>query len=286
MRLLEVRWPDGGLQYLEDVPANQRLTLKQDPSKYASQLALTQSPPRPWQRAKDQPDRSVPRISAEELEKLLAAMEARLQASLDDVALASAYRARCADYDQHDRAIQFFERLVAKDPANQRARLELACAYVDKIPTCGGMAAIVSKGTLARKSLDQLDAYLAKEPNSWLGLYTRGMNHLHWPRALLHSDDAARDLARCVELQERDAEPKPYYLRSYVALGDAYTKNKQYDQARAAWRRGLKFFPRAQELRDRLAIADNGQLLKYVEDQRSLERPIDTDLAFVLRGRP
>jgi hypothetical protein len=48
----------------------------------------------------------------------------------------------------------------------------------------------------------------------------------------------------------------------------------------------LKFFPRAQELRDRLAIADNGQLLKYVEDQRSLERPIDTDLAFVLRGRP
>jgi tetratricopeptide (TPR) repeat protein len=283
VRLLEVRWPDGGLQYLENIRADQLLTIRQDPSQYASQLALTAPPPKPWQRPKEQQEKVVHKLSPEELDKMLSEMEKRLRESLDSFQLASAYRARCADYDQHDRAIKFFESILAKDPNHQRARMELACAFVDKIPTCGGMAAIVSKGTLARKSLDQMDAYLAKETDSWLGLYTRGMNHLHWPRALLHSDDAAADLTRCAELQEKDPKPKPYYLRTYIALGDAYTKAKEYAEARAAWRRGQKYFPNAKELKDRLAIKEDGALLKYVEAQRSLEKPIDTDLSFMDR---
>jgi len=223
--------------------------------------------------------------STEELEKLLGEMETSLRASLASHKLASAYRSRCAAYDQHDRAIKFFQDILAKDPGNQRARLELSCAFVDKIPTCGGMAAIVSKGTLARKSLDQLDAYLTKEPDSWIGHYTRGMNHLHWPRALMHSADAAKDFTTCVELQTKAARgvARPEYLRSHVCLGDAYAKNRQMDKGRAAWQAGLKIFPDSKELKDRLAIKDDTQLLKFVESQRSLERPIDTDLSFMDR---
>ena len=48
----------------------------------------------------------------------------------------------------------------------------------------------------------------ASSPDMWLAYYCRGMNHLHWPRALLHSDDAARDwmeaLYRARWLEERD----------------------------------------------------------------------------------
>jgi hypothetical protein len=36
-------------------------------------------------------------------------------------------------------------------------------------------------------------------------------------------------------------------------------------------------------LKDRLAIKDDTQLLKFIETQRSLERPIDTDLSFMDR---
>src|ERR1019366_5127505 len=287
VKLLEVRWPDGGMQYLENVAADRLLTVRQDPALYASKLVLTQSPPKPWMRPKTQPEEIVPKLNAAELDKLLSEMETRLSQSLSGYRLASDYRARCATYEQQDRAIKFFQKILVAQPASQRARLELGCAFVDKIPTCGGMAAIVSKGTLARKSLDQFDAYLVAEPDSWIGHYTRGINHLHWPRALRHSADAVQDLSRCVELQQRTGKSdlKPYYLLPYVALGDAYTKDRQMAKARQTWRQGLKLFPEAKRLKDRLAINDDTQLLKYVEGQCSLDRPIDTDLSFMDRER-
>jgi hypothetical protein len=59
--------------------------------------------------------------------------------------------------------------------------------------------------------------------------------------------------------------------------------DRQIDKARAAWQAGLKAFPDSKELKDRLAIKDDTQLLKFIETQRSLEHPIDTDLSFMDR---
>jgi len=285
IKLLEVRWPDGGLEYLENIPCDQLLTIRQNPENYSSKIEIFQGPPKPWRRQKDQPLRVVPEISKEDLDKLLTLDEERLRKSLNAYAPASSYRARCVLYDQHDRSINFFKKLVGEQPQNAIARIQLACAYVDKIPTCGGIAAIVSKGTLARKSLDELDEVLKTQPDSWVARYTRGLNHLHWPRALRHSDDAAEDLKLCLEIQKRAGQPsaKPYYVRTYLALGDACAKAKKYEQARSAWRDGLKAFPKSQELRHRLGIQDNSKLFDYVEAQCSLEKPIDTDLSFLDR---
>jgi hypothetical protein len=162
-------------------------------------------------------------------------------------------------------------------------RLELACAYVDKIPTCGGMAAIVCKGSQARKSLDQLDAIVRARANSWVAHYTRGMNHLHWPRSLRHSDDAAGDFRWCVMFQEKSDPPnaESYHERTYVAWGDALTKAGKPDAARQAWKNGLNAFPKSIVLRNRLSIKEDNELLKFVERERSLEQPIDTDLSFL-----
>jgi len=122
VKLLEVRWPDGGLQYLENVPADQTLTIRQDPAQYASQLALQPSTAKSWQKPKTPAERTVPKLSAEDLEKLLSELETSLRKSLDGFKFASSYRSRCAAYDQHDRAIKFFqeikelkERLAIKD---------------------------------------------------------------------------------------------------------------------------------------------------------------------------
>ncbi len=225
-------------------------------------------------------------LRADDLNCLLSDLEAKLRGSLDSFNLASTYRARCADHDQHDRAIKFFSELVATQTNKLRAQIELGCAYVDKIPTCGGVAAVVSKGNLARKALDQMDAVIKQQPDLWVARYTRGLNHLYWPRALRHSDDAVADLTRCVELQEHASagNPKSYYLRSYLALGDACTKNGKADQARLAWRQGLKLFPNAAELKTRLALENDDALLKFVENQRTLDQPIDTDLTFLDRA--
>lgn len=283
VQLLEVRWPDGGLQYYENVKPDRILTIRRDPNRYASQLAPALPLPKPWKRPSDQSQFAVPKIDPAVLDKQLSELEAKMKKALGSYKLTSDYRKQCADHEQYDRSIKFFRDLVAAQSDNWRARLELACSYVDKIPTCGGMAAIVSKGTLARKALDQVDIVIAKNPDAWVGYFARGMNHLHWPRALRHSDDAAKDLAKCVELQQKHGgqRGRPYYLKVHVALGDALTKGGRYQEAREAWKRGLQAFPLAEELRTRLATKSDKEQLKYVESQRSLETPIDTALPFL-----
>jgi tetratricopeptide (TPR) repeat protein len=284
VKLLEVRWPDGGLQYLEDVAVDRVITVRQDPGKYATRLSIEVDPPKPWVRPTKPGEARVPTPEPEELDRLLSPLETRLRTRPPGFSLASTYRATCVRFDQHDRPIDFFEKLVAERPGDERARIELGCALVDKIPTRGGIAAIVSKGTLARKSLDQFNKVIADHGDLWVVYYCRGMNHLHWPRALLHSDDAVVDFKRCIEMQEADASgTKPYYVRTYVGLGDAHTKEKEYEEARKAWREGLARFPQSTELKERLAIDDNRALLKFVESRRSLQQPIDTGLSFLDR---
>ena len=287
VKLLEVRWPDGGLQYIENVPADQFVTIRQQPAEYAAVALVAVKPPHPRARPQDPSRRKVPAIDPAELDKLLSEMEDKLRDAPSNHTLAFAYRQRCVDYDLHDRSIDFLADLAGRNPNDGWARIEWAAAYIDKIPTCGGIAAIVSKGTLARKSLDQLDKVIAQEDEWWAAYYARGMNHLHWPRALRHSDDAVVDFKRCLDIQSRDAaaDTRGYYERTYILLGDAHAKNKAYDQARRVWRDGLKVFPRSQAMKDRLAIAGDRALLAYVEAERSLERPIDTDFGFVGRQR-
>ena len=153
--LLEIRWPDGGLQYLENVAADRVVTVRQDPSRYASQMAIAVAPPKPWVRPDNDPKYTPPPIADAELERLLSDLERRLRAGAGEYTLGSVYRRKCSLYDQHYRSIDFFKKLVADRPDDLHARIDLGCAYVDKIPTQGGLAAIVSKGRLARKALDQ-----------------------------------------------------------------------------------------------------------------------------------
>ncbi len=278
VEMLEVRWPDGGLQYFEDVAVDQILTLHQDPGSYAERRELEISQPR---RLSPLPGTQVAKRalpSAAEIEGQLAELESLLR-GVYQAREASDYRRLAAEYDAHDRAIAFLtERAdTTKNPA---WRIELSVAYVDKIPACGGLAAIVCKGSVAKRGLDEADKVLAAQPDSWLALYSRGMNHLHWPRALRHSDDAARDLERCAELQEQSGVVAPYQQRVYVALGQAYAKAGRYDEARRAWRRGLGRFPGADELERHLEIDSDDELLSFVKEKRSLQAPVDTDLSF------
>ncbi len=284
-KLIEVRWPDGGLQYFEDVPADRITTFRQDPDQYVSNSVVEVSKPKSRARPGDRATPKIPDVDPREIDRVLTGMEARIRAEPDRYTHSDAYRKRCAEWNRHDRSIDFFEALAKEMPDQLEVHISLSGAYVDKIPTCGGIAAVVSKGTLARKGLDVLDALIEKGNRDWVTYYCRGMNHLHWPRALRHSDDAAADLARCLQMQ-LDAGPpdaKSYYQRTYVILGDAHAKYKDYPQARKTWRDGLKAFPRSQPLKTRLAITDDSQLLNFVTQTRGLETPIDTAFSFLER---
>lgn len=280
--LIEVRWPDAGLQYLENVPADRIITVRQDPSLYATDAMVVIKPPKRRPRnADDKP--AAPLLTSSEIDEILAPIEQRIRANPASYALTDAYRARCVILNRHDRAIDFLKDLVDRHPEEVRARIALSVAYVDKIPTCGGLAAIVSKGTLARKGLDVLDDAIQKFGSSWALHYARGMNHLHWPRALRHSDDAVDDITRCLADQRAAGTPaaKAYYERTYLILGDAHAKNKSFVLARKVWRDGLKAFPHSRAIKRRVALKTDSEILASVERERGLENPIDTNFAFL-----
>jgi len=291
--LLEVRWPDGGVQAIEQVAADRQIVVQQDATKYLTSARIVVPVARgdaaaklggasPTEGISSSADPAAA-TTAPALPRDLDAMERELRSLPRAFAPASAYRALASRLGEHDRAIAFFEALAEDHPDDMRARIELAAALIDEIPTCGGIATVVCKGSLAKRSLDRLDEVVEAQPDSWLAHYMRGMNHLHWPRALRHSADAALDLARCVELQEggaADAPPRAAGLRCHVALGDALARDGRLDEARAAWRRGLASFPDAASLTERLALAD-GDVLRHLDRERSLESSIDTDLSFL-----
>ena len=286
VRLLEVRWPDGGLQYLEDVAVDRFVTVRQAPHEYvATSLVTVEAPTR--RSAPDLPEPHLLALDPGELDELLSAFESGLRRDPSNHAMAHLYRRRCADYGRHDRSIRFFRNLVENDPDRRWARMELSVAYVDKIPTCGGIAAIVCKGTLARRSLDQLDEVIATHDDLWRAHYARGMNHLHWPRALRHTPAAIEDFEHCLRIQRAElratGRSRPYHARTYILLGDAQAKNGSYGEARRVWREGLAAFPDSQELRDRVALRGDAALSEWVRERRSLEQPIDTDLSFLDR---
>lgn len=239
--------------------------------------------PRPRILGGDPPSSSPDRRPADDPEQLLSNMEELLRQRPATYAPASEYRERCAASGRHDRAIKFFQDLLERDPDDKRVQIELASAYVDKMPTCRGITASLCKGSLARQSLARLDRVIARDRDSWVALYCRGMNHLHWPRVFRHADDAAEDFKRCLGLQPRDpaGEAPSYHVRTHIGLGDAYAKGKRYRQASEAWREGLKRFPYSAELKERLAIKDERAILAFVERRRGLDRPVDTSLAFL-----
>jgi tetratricopeptide (TPR) repeat protein len=279
---LEIRWPSRCVTRLVGLPADQLVRLEEAadldsvalciPRRHAAPVA----PPRPAA------DAAAPGVDPAARDAFLADIETHVRARTDDVALASRYRAECVRAGAHERAARFFEALVRERPDDRWARLHLATAYVDQIPTCGGVAAIVSKGTLARKSLDQLDAVLEKDPAWWPALYARGTNHLHWPRSLRHSAAAAADFRRLLDLQGRDAGGRRgYWVRSYLGLGDALAKDGDFQAARAVWQEGLVAFPNDAGLQQRLALGSAAEARAFVENNRSIHQPIDTDLSFL-----
>ncbi len=199
----------------------------------------------------------------------------------------NAYRMMCIKFRQIDRGIKFLEKSVEEmEKANQdipELRLNLALAYVDKMPSSD--IGIVTQARLSTKSIRQLEDVLAKQPDSWAGTYALGMNHLYWPKALRHAPKSIEAFQRCLAIQEKvikeTGEPKPHFVRGYLGLGDAYVKDKKFDEARGVWRSAEAHFPDDPHLKQRLALTDDKTLGKFVDKERGLGVVVDTDLTIL-----
>jgi tetratricopeptide (TPR) repeat protein len=202
---------------------------------------------------------------------VLAPLERALASSPDDLKAGNDYRMAVIDTKQHDRAIAFFEQLVAAHPAAANAHLNFGFAYVDKIPVAGSITQVI----LANNALNAFTKSLEGR-SSWIGYYTRGNSYLFWPKIFNRTKLGVADLEEALRLQR--AEPRrSYHVRTFVALGDGYWKMDEPARAVATWREGLEAFPDSVALARRLEA--EGEALKALLDaEYDPSRRVDTRL--------
>ena len=112
--------------------------------------------------------------AAEDPATVLAAVEAQLASNPDNLRLASKYRQGVIQAGEYDRALKFFEQLVADHPNSANAHLNFGFAYVDKIPVAGSM----TQAILANNALNEFTKSLELQA-TWLAYYTRGTSYLY-----------------------------------------------------------------------------------------------------------
>jgi len=189
----------------------------------------------------------------------------------DNLRYASEYRQAIIRQKEFDRSISFFGTLLANHADSANLHLNYGFAYVDKIPTAGSITQVL----LANTALGEFSKAIDIQP-SWVAYYTRGASYLFWPKIFNKAPLGVADLEKALAIQQ-GTRKKPYYVRTYVALGDGYCKMELTDKAIAIWQEGLRQFPDSTKLKDRLSLRGD-QLAKLIENNFDPNKRVDTDL--------
>lgn len=207
----------------------------------------------------------------------LTSFEAALALDPDNLHYGSEYRQAVIEAKEHDRCLQFFEKLVASHPTAANAYLNYGFAYVDKIPVAGSITQVI----LANGALSQFTKAIDLSP-TWLGYYTRGNSYLFWPKIFGRAPLGIADLEKALAMQKKGAK-KSYHVRVYISLGDGYWKMDDLEKARATWTDGLREFPGNPALEAR--ISRNGDQLKtYIDEAFDPSKRVDTNLKEMWAG--
>jgi tetratricopeptide (TPR) repeat protein len=218
-------------------------------------------------------DAAMKAVAAKDDAAALPLFEAALSAEPDNLQYSNEYRKAVIRTGEHDRAIDFYDKLTAAHPQAAFAWLNYGYAYVDKIPAAGSITQVI----LANQSLTNFTKSIEVK-RTWIALYTRGNSYLYWPKIFGRSPLGVADLEEAVALAKREPKRKKVYVRSWIALGDGYLKTEQLEKAKATWREGQQLFGENPQLQARLA-RDGEELEKYIYDQLDPNKRVDTNLA-------
>ena len=201
----------------------------------------------------------------------LAQLEVAVASEPDNLRFGSEYRQAVIQAGAYERCLKFFQKLASDHPQSAVAHLNYGFAMVDKIPAAGAITQVI----LANNALAEFSRSLEIAP-TWLAYYTRGSSYLYWPKIFKKAPLGVADLEQAMKLQ-RAGNRRPYYVRTYIALGDGYWKSDEIGKAKAVWAEGLKEFPRQQALEARLAKSGD-DLKAYIDDCLDTNKRVDTNL--------
>jgi tetratricopeptide (TPR) repeat protein len=201
----------------------------------------------------------------------LSKFEAAILAEPNNIRNGNEYRKAVIATKEYDRALKFFEKLVADNPKAGNAYLNYGFVYVDKIPVAGSITQVI----LANTALAQFSKSIELEP-SWIGYYTRGNSYLYWPKIFGRAKLGVADLEKAMDIMKKD-KVRSFHVRGFIALGDGYWKMDEPAKAKATWSEGVKQFPGNQALKARLS-RDGEDLTKYIDEVLDPNKRVDTDL--------
>jgi len=220
---------------------------------------------------------AIKALSSNDYAHALQYLESAVTDDPDNLRYSSEYRQVAIKSKDFDRSLNFFEKLATSKPESANIHLNSGFAYVDKIPVAGSITQVI----LANKALTEFTKAVELQPN-WINLYTRGMSYLFWPKIFNRAPMGVADLERAMKIQAAGPK-KGYYVKTYLALGDAYWKTDQLEKARSVWQEGLKQFPDNQQLKARLDHQGD-DLQKLIEANFDPNKRVDTDLRELWTG--
>jgi len=121
----------------------------------------------------------------------MAAFERSIDAAPEDLELAAQYRAVATESARYDRAIGFLERIARRTGSGPNAYINLALAYVDKVPPSGDLRRLY----LGRDAMGALTKSIALRP-SVFAYYMRGVINLYYNRFILTAPTRASPISR------------------------------------------------------------------------------------------
>jgi tetratricopeptide (TPR) repeat protein len=205
-------------------------------------------------------------------EQRLRTLEQAVAAEPENLALGAEYRQVTIAAGLFDRAIDFFRGLARPNRSGPNVKINLALAYVDKVPTAGDIRRLY----LGRDAMNALTQAIAVRP-SVLAYYMRGQINLYYNRFIFQrTDKGVVDLTQALSMVTKETPPA-LVARIYAALGDGYFRLENLAKAREVWSTGLAACPDDAGLRTRLE--SKGQaLLEVVTAALSAGRRSDTSL--------
>jgi hypothetical protein len=177
----------------------------------------------------------------------MAVLERQLASDPENLHAAAAYRQLAIAAGAYDRAIKQLEALSRRPGAGAVSFLNLALAYVDKVPVSGAIRQVY----LGRDAINAATRSIAIAPTD-LAYLVRGLVNLYYDKFVFHrTDKGVADLEQARLLAAAHVRA-PFVVRIYVALGDGYWRLDQPARARRIWQEGADLFPQSVPLHERL----------------------------------
>ena len=152
------------------------------------------------------------------------------------------------DADQLDKMIALMEQRAQASPADAEAHNQLGQAYLQKVFGADDL----EKGDWAGKADAAFDAALKANPEHWEARFAKAVSLSHWPPVMGKGKVAIQHFEILREQQERSGRKNDEFAQTYLFLGNLYEQANKHEQALEVRRKGVQLFPDDTTLRDAL----------------------------------